>query len=83
MKVYTVYDSKAEMYLQPFFMRAKGEALRAFSDMCNDEKTQFGAHPEDYTLFEIGTYDDSKGKFVPYEANVSCGCGLDFVTPKN
>lgn len=76
--IYTVYDSKAEVYLAPFFMRAKGEAIRAFVDMANDSKTQIGAHPEDFTLFEIGTFDDRTGVLVSHEAKISCGLGSDF-----
>lgn len=58
-RVFTIYDSKSEAYLQPFFMLTDGQARRAIEDCVNDPGHQFGRHPEDYTLFFLGTWDDS------------------------
>jgi len=77
-KMYTVYDSKAEAFLVPFFMRTKGEALRAWQQAVNDEQTQFSKYPSDFTLFEIGEYDDSTGTVVMHEAKISLGSALEF-----
>jgi len=63
-KMFTVYDSKSETYTPPFFDHAPGRALRTFSDCCNDSGHQFGKHPEDYTLFECGEFDDSTGSIT-------------------
>lgn len=76
-KVYTVYDSKTEAYLKPFFMRTKGEAIRAFQDTVNDESSQFWKHPEDYTLFEIGEYDELSARMMPNEALIPLGTALE------
>jgi len=62
-EVYSIYDSKCEFYTQPFMVRAKGEAIRAFSDLANDDKTQVGQHPEDFTLFQLATFDENTGKY--------------------
>lgn len=62
--VYTVYDKAIGAFMQPFFVRAKGEALRSFSDACNDEKSNFYRHAADYTLMFLGEFDDSNGLFV-------------------
>lgn len=80
MKVFTVFDIKTEIYQQPFFMPATGAAIRAFSDMVNDDpsKNQFAAHPEDYILYEIGSYDDSTGNFIPLDLPKALGTGSDF-----
>lgn len=59
--IFAVYDSKAEAYTTPFFDHAEGRAIRTFADCCNDPGHQFGKHPADYTLFQIGEYDDSLG----------------------
>jgi len=58
-KIYAVFDSKGEAYTPPFFDHAEGRALRTFADCCNDQTHQFGKHPEDYTLFHLGQYDDN------------------------
>lgn len=77
LKVFTVYDSKIEAYMQPFYMQSKGQAIRAWSDTIQDEKTQFNKHPEDFTLFEIADYDEKSGKFENYLAPISLGTALE------
>lgn len=77
-KMFTVYDSKLEAYLQPFFMASKGQAIRAFTDSVNDTTTQFNKHPEDFTLFEIGEYDDSKGQVSNLITPNSLGVALEY-----
>ncbi|WNK14166.1 MAG: nonstructural protein [Microvirus sp.] len=61
--VYTVFDRAVNAYLQPFFCRSKGEAIRSFTEACADSKSNFGKYPLDYTLVELGAYDDSTGLF--------------------
>jgi len=78
-KVYTVYDCKSEIYLTPFQRSTRGQCIRDFTDTVCDPKSQFNKHPEDYTLFEIGTYDDLSGVFEMYEAKVSIGCAREFL----
>lgn len=78
MKFFTVYDSQSEAYLPPFTMQTKGAAIRAFSDSVNDTSTQFYKHPQDYTLFEIGEYDDQTATLRPYEAKISLGLAKEF-----
>lgn len=65
LKVFAVRDMKALAYLQPFFSPSVGSALRAFGDAVNDTNCPFNKHPEDYVLFEIGTYDDSTAALEP------------------
>ena len=77
-KIYTVYDSKLEAYMQPFFMQSKGQAVRAFTDSVNDPSTQFNKHPEDFTLFELGEYDDSTGKVSNLPTPNSLGVALEY-----
>lgn len=58
MKIFSIHDSKAEAYLSPFYCRTKGEAIRMFETTCKDESTQFNKYPSDFTLVEIGTYNE-------------------------
>jgi len=55
-------------------------AIRIFSDCCNDVTHQFGKHPEDYTLFNIGSWTDEKSKFVTNNP-IAIGNGIEFVKP--
>lgn len=62
-QVYTVYDSKTAAYMQPFFMKTKGEAVRAFKNTVNDPEHPFHRNPEDFALFYLGVYDDESASF--------------------
>lgn len=62
--VYSVFDSKAETFGTPMFFLTKGIALRAFSDVCADAGSPMAKHPNDYTLFQIGSYDANTGKLT-------------------
>lgn len=59
--VVSIRDAKTEAYMQPYFVRTKMEAIRAFSDIINDGKSQFAMHPDDYSLYCLGVFDDASG----------------------
>ena len=65
LEIFSVYDGAVKAYLQPFFSRSKGEAIRSFTDAVNDEKSQFNKHAADYCLVYLGAYDDAVGTFAP------------------
>lgn len=77
-QMFTVYDEKAKAYLQPFFLTATGLAIRSFTETVNDPKSAIGRHPADYTLFHIGSFDDSSCTFEARTPQ-SLGNGLEFV----
>lgn len=77
-KIFSVYDLKGEAFGMPLFFAAKGQAVRAFDDQCNDPSSTIAKHPGDYTLMEIGEYDDSNGLLVPLTEPASLGTGVDF-----
>lgn len=64
-EIYTVFDSAAKAFLQPFFARSKGEAIRSFTDVVNTNDHQFNKHVHDYSLFHIGSYDDGSAIVTP------------------
>ncbi len=61
-RLYTVYDAKAEAYLQPYFSPTDAVAVRNFKAACNDQDHGFHAHAEDYSLFAIGAFDQLSGE---------------------
>lgn len=64
LNVYAVYDKAVNAYLQPFYARTAGEAIRSFTELANDRNTNVGRHPLDYVLMYMGEYDDNTGQFV-------------------
>lgn len=63
LQMYSVRDSKGEIYNPPFFNKTHGEAERNFRELANDEKSMVSKYPEDYDLYYLGNYDDQTGKF--------------------
>lgn len=76
--IYSVYDSKAEAFLPPFFAKTDGLAVRMFSAAANDQEHNFWRYAEDYTLFQIGTWDQTTGTLYASEANRTLGQALLF-----
>ncbi len=64
-KMYAIYDRKTEIHHCPLYAHSTGHVLRVIGDMVADPQTPFYRHPEDYQLFEIGTYDDATAHVVP------------------
>ena len=62
-KIHSVYDSKAQAYLQPFFSVTTGVAVRQFTAAVQDSNHDFHRFAEDYTLFELGDFNENTGKF--------------------
>ncbi len=82
-KIFAIYDQKAEAYLPPFTLPQAAMAQRTFSDCCNSDDHQFGLHPADYTLVELGTYDVQTGQIMPYEVHKSLGIGIEYLREKS
>lgn len=61
--VFTIYDKAVLAYNTPFFARHTGEAIRSFTDLCRDPQSNVSRHPEDFSLYSLGTYDDGSGVF--------------------
>lgn len=81
-KVFAVYDLKACAYLQPFFSTNSGSAMRAFGDAAVDGKSPISAHPGDYQLFEVGTWDDLSGSISALQPMKLLCAASDFVSEK-
>jgi len=79
LKMFSIHDQKANAYITPFFLPNEGMAIRAFSDSINDPNHAFSRHPDDYTLFEIGTFGDTEGHLEPHTKPVSLGNGVQYV----
>lgn len=72
-KMFAVYDSKAQVYGTPFCMGTIGLALRAFTDLAKDPQSTVSKYPQDFSLFQVGEYDDQLGQV---SASVHINLGL-------
>lgn len=67
LKCFAVLDSKAGFFGQPFFDQNEASAIRNFSDAVKDSSNPnnlWHKHPEDFSLFYIGDYDNADGSFT-------------------
>lgn len=79
-QMFVVYDSKAHIYTTPFCMINSATAMRGFSDAVKDINHPYSKHPGDYSLINIGTYDDEKCEFLNLDdPKINLGLALDFV----
>lgn len=81
--IFSVYDSKAKAFLPPFFMVNSMVARRSFGEAANDANHQFCKHPEDYTLFKIGTWDDSTCAMELHKVHTDFGLAANYRTAYN
>lgn len=65
LQIYSVRDDAIGAFMNPFYTRSRGEALRSFQDAVNDPKSTFNSHVTDYNLYYLGEYDDNTGIFTP------------------
>lgn len=59
--IFSIRDSKMETFNRPFCMPAVGAAIRAFQDEVNTTGSEMNKHPEDYALYDLGTFDEERG----------------------
>lgn len=65
-RIFTIFDKAAKAFQRPFTSPEQGIATRAIQDLVNEPGHELNKHPGDYTLYEIGTFDDNKGIVEPY-----------------
>ncbi len=79
LEAFSVYDSKAESYIQPFFSQTIGTALRDFEAAVNTQDHQFSKYGADYTIFHLGAFDQETATFNALPSPVNLGNALTFL----
>lgn len=64
-QLFTVYDNKARAYQQIFMAPTLAAGMRAFSDVVQDPNTSLAKHPADYTLVQVGEFNENSGILTP------------------
>lgn len=67
LRVYSIKDEKSLSFNTPFFALSDGVAIRNFMDLANDVQTLVCKHPEDFSLWLIGIFDETSGELSPVE----------------
>lgn len=63
MRLYSIYDDKAEQFSPPQVYHNDMLALRAFQGIVNDDKMLIKKYPEDFSLYYVGNIGDSDGRY--------------------
>lgn len=69
--VVCVSDRALGAFMRPFFAPNLAMARRSFSDEVNRAGSEMGAHPEDYELHSLGSWNDQTGDFQ-FQMSVVC-----------
>jgi len=69
-----VLDAKLAEYGNPFTVRKTGEAIRSFADAVNqvDANNNMNKHPEDFTLWYVGDFDNETGEVINVVPRLLC-----------
>lgn len=79
LKIFSIRDSKVDAFMRPFFAQTTKEALRIFEDSVNNVDSGFFKHPDDYCLYEVGSFDPLKGTLEPLINPQSLGLAVEFI----
>lgn len=60
LEMFSVFDAATGVYGHPIFQVSTAQAIRSFEGAARDPSTQINKFSKDFSLFHIGTYDDSK-----------------------
>lgn len=80
-----VRDIKAGAFGNPFFVSSVGQAERSFSDEINrvaEDNTMY-KHPEDFELFELGSFETDTATMQLFERPLQRMVGSSCVRPNN
>lgn len=83
MIVFSVRDRALNGFMRPFVAPAVGIAVRSFADEVNKQDSPMFAHPDDYDLYELGTFDEETGLIVPRETPRQVAIGKEHKRPQD
>jgi hypothetical protein len=63
LRLYSIYDSKAEQFSPPQVYHNDMLALRGFEAIANDDKMLICKYPEDFSLYYVGNLGDTDGRY--------------------
>lgn len=83
MKLFSMYDTKAQTYIQPFAETSTISALRGFDVAVNESKSTFARFPDDFCLMELADFDQNTGQLIPHMSPVNLGSARSVLKTQN
>lgn len=86
MKLYCIYDRKAELMNPPFVQQNNAMAIRQFQIMVNQPSTPERSniihdYHEDFVLMYLGEFDDKTCAFSPQSPTLLLSTATELLTP--
>lgn len=63
LRLYSIYDDKAEQFSPPQVYHNDMLALRAFEGLVNNDEMLINSYPEDFSIYYIGNIGDTDGRY--------------------
>ncbi len=82
LNLYTIYDTAAAYYKNPFALQTDEQAKREFGDIF-DSDNPIAMHPEHYYLVKLGSFDNTNGDLKQTEGKPTLLTGLEALALKN
>ncbi|QXP08070.1 MAG: nonstructural protein [Arizlama microvirus] len=67
MKIFSLRDIKIGRYHMPFLHHSENEAVRAVMLAMMGEKGELCNFPEDFELYQLGTFEEVIGQIKPFD----------------
>lgn len=63
--LFAIRDAKTDQFGNPMVLQSRGQAVRSVQDEIQrkDPQNILASHPEDFELFELGSYNTDTGMF--------------------
>ena len=74
-----ILDKKAKYAMKVMTFPSIAVAIRTFTDVL-EEDNELAKHPEDYTLYSTGTFDDQKCELTSHEPEKICNLAELLIT---
>lgn len=82
MNLCAVYDRKTGLFDKPFAVRHNGDAIRDWDIVTKNRETRYGAHPSDFDLMCIGSFDDETGLLEKFQPHIHLANGVSEHAPQ-
>lgn len=64
--VYAIYDSAAHVFTAPTIDISDASAVRSFQQAIANSGSVMNFKPDDFSLYQVGTFDVETGELVPF-----------------
>ncbi|QXP08088.1 MAG: nonstructural protein [Arizlama microvirus] len=64
LKSFTILDTKAGLYMAPYFASNEALGIRTFKDLLNNPQSILAKHPEDFALYYNGEYNSQTAELT-------------------